>query len=93
MCKTVVGIDASQFSICQEKPTGIYTRWKIDVEKQCFVPIQHQRRRFENMVTDHLQKTPPDCKIQSNLTGNQHTIKISSVDGFYGHCNMTVIVK
>ena len=36
LCKTIVGIDASQlypFSMCQEMPTGLYTRWEIDAEK------------------------------------------------------------
>ena len=33
ICKSIVGIDASQlypFSMCQEMPTGLYTRWEFD---------------------------------------------------------------
>ena len=32
ICKLIVGIDASQlyiFSLCQEMPTGLYTRWEL----------------------------------------------------------------
>ena len=35
LCKSVVGIDASQlypFSICQAMPTGLYSRWELDLE-------------------------------------------------------------
>ena len=69
--------------MCQEMPTGLYTRWEIDAETKKFIPIQNRRRRFENMVMDHLQNTRPECRIQSNYTtGNQHKIDNFSVDGF-----------
>ena len=35
--KSIVGIDASQlypFSLCQEMPTGLYTRWELDTNSQ-----------------------------------------------------------
>ena len=41
ICKSIVGIEASQlypFSICSEKPTGLYTRWEFDTNSQ---KIQH----------------------------------------------------
>ena len=31
LCRTITGIDAIQ-SMCQEMPTGLYTRWEIDAE-------------------------------------------------------------
>ena len=31
LCRTIIGVDASQ-PICQEMPTGLYTRWQIDAE-------------------------------------------------------------
>ena len=37
--KTIVAIDASQlfrFSMCQEMPTILYTRWEYDSETDCF---------------------------------------------------------
>ena len=38
-CKSIVRIDASQlypFSMCQDLPTGLYTRWEIDTDMQKF---------------------------------------------------------
>ena len=39
LCKSIVGIDASQlypFSMCQEMPTGLYTRWEFYTDSQKF---------------------------------------------------------
>ena len=39
VCKSVVGIDASQsypFSMCQGMPKGLYTRWEFDIDMQEF---------------------------------------------------------
>ena len=57
LCRTIIGIDASQlypFSRCQELPTGLYTRWEKDSQLKNFKPLQNRRRRFENMVMEHL---------------------------------------
>ena len=53
-CKSVVGIDASQlypFSMCQEMPTGLYTRWEFDTDLQKFKARHKRSPNFENMVT------------------------------------------
>ena len=53
ICKTIVGIDASQlypFSMCQEMPTGLYTRWEYDSETDRFKARNNRTRNFENMV-------------------------------------------
>ena len=53
LCKSVVGIDASQlcpYSMCQPMPTGLYTRWNYDSESQEFMPRQNKTRSYENMV-------------------------------------------
>ena len=37
ICKSIVRIDASQlypFSMCQEMPSGLYTRWEFDSDSQ-----------------------------------------------------------
>ena len=37
LCKLIVGIDASQlcpYSMCRYMPTGLYTRWDYDEERQ-----------------------------------------------------------
>ena len=41
VCKSIVGIDASQlypYSMCQPMPTGLYTRWEYDTESDRFKP-------------------------------------------------------
>ena len=41
ICKSIVGIDASQlypYSMRQHMPTGLYTRWDLDSEKSRFTP-------------------------------------------------------
>ena len=41
ICKSIVGIDASQlypYSMCQPMPTGLYTRWEYDTESNRFKP-------------------------------------------------------
>ena len=41
LCKSIVGRDASQlypYSMCQPKPTGLYTRWNYDSESPKFMP-------------------------------------------------------
>ena len=43
LCKSIVGIDASQlypYSMCQPIPTGLYTRWNYDSESQKLMPRQ-----------------------------------------------------
>ena len=43
LCKSIVGIDASQlylYSMCQPMPTGLFTRWNYDTEPQKFMTGQ-----------------------------------------------------
>ena len=91
ICKSLVGIDASQlypYSMCQPMPTGLYKRWDIDSETSRFTPRQSKTRSFENIVTPYFQRTRPDCKTESfYTTGRQKKIDRFSVDGFCSHCN------
>ena len=76
LCKSIVGIDASQlypYSMCQPMATGLYTRWNYDCESQKFMPRQNKTRSFENMVPSHFQQTRPECKIESDVTTNWWT--------------------
>ena len=53
ICKSILDIDASQlysFSMCQEKPTGVYTRWEIDSDSKKLKARQNKSRKLENMV-------------------------------------------
>ena len=90
ICKSIVGIDASQlypYSICQPMRTGLYTRWEYDAESNRFKPQQNKSRNFENMVMSYFQRQRPDCKIESSYTtGTQKKIDCFKVDGFCAHC-------
>ena len=83
VCKTIVGIDASQFyrfSICQEIATEFYTRWEYDSE------------------TDRLKARSNRTKISRKwfkiksfyTTGKQKKIDCFYVDGYCDH-HKTVI--
>ena len=91
LCKSIVGIDASQlypYSMCQSMPTGLYTRWEYDSETKIFTARQNKSRSFEKMVLSYFQKNRPDCKIESNVTtGRQKKIDCFSVDGVCYPCN------
>ena len=91
ICKSTVGIDASQFFpnyLCQPMPTGLYTRWEYDTESNRFKPQQNKSKNFENMVMSFSQRQRPDCKIESfYTTGTQKKIDCFMADGFCAHCN------
>ena len=91
ICKSTVGIDASQlypFPMCQEMPTGLYTRWELDTNSQKFKARTNKSRSFENMVMPYLQSQRPECTIESYYTtGKQKKIECFSVDGFCAHCD------
>ena len=83
LCKSIVGIDASQlypYSMCQPMPTGLYTRWEYDSETKRFTTRQNKSRSFENTVMSYFQQSRPDRKIESNITtGRQKKIDCFSV--------------
>ena len=91
LCKSIVGIDASQiypYSMCQPMPTGLYTRWEYKSETKRFTARQNKSRSFERMVLSHFQQSRPDCNIEGNVnTGRQKKIDCFSVDGIRHHCN------
>ena len=90
ICKSIVGIDASQlypYSMCQPMVTGLYTRCEYDTESNRFKPQQNKSRNLENMVMSYFQRQRPDCKIESfYTTGTQKKIDCFKVDGFCAHC-------
>ena len=89
ICEFIVGIDASQLDpywICQPMPTSLYTRWDSDSEMSRFTPRTNKTSSFENMIMSCLQRTRPDCKIESfYTTGRKKKIDCFSVDGFCSH--------
>ena len=91
ICKSFVGIDASQpyhYSMCQPMPTGLYTRWNFNSETSRFTPRQNKIRSFENKVMSYFERTRPECEIESFFTtGIQKKLDCFSVDGFCSQCN------
>ena len=92
LCKSIVGIDASQlypYSMCQPMPTGLYQRCDLDSETIRFILRQNKTCSSENMVMSYFQRTRLDCKSESFYTrGRQKKIDCFSVDGFCSHCNI-----
>ena len=90
MCKSIVGIDASQlypFSMCQEMQTGLYKRWEFVTEMQKAKARHNQTRNFENMVMSFYQEKRTECEIESFFTsGKQKKIDCFNVDGYCEHC-------
>ena len=71
MCKSIVGIDASQlypFSMTKEMTTGLYTKWEFNDDSAKFRPKRNWRSLFEQQVIDYLQSTRPECLIQSQFS-------------------------
>ena len=91
LCKSKVGIDASQlypYSMCQPKSTGLYTQRENDSETKRFTARQNKCRSFENIVRSYFQRSRPDCQIESIVTtGRQKKKDCFNVDGFCYHCN------
>ena len=56
LCKSIVGIDASQlyhYSVCQPMPTVLYTQWEYDSETEKLTARPNKSRTFENMVSSY----------------------------------------
>ena len=69
--------------MCQDMPTGLYTRWELDTDMQKFIARHNQSRIFENMVMSFHRKTRPDCKIEIFFTsGKKKKIDCFNVDGY-----------
>ena len=90
VCKSIVGIDASQlypYSMCQDIPLGLYTRWEFDSDIQKFEARHLRSRKFENMVLSYYQENRPECRIESfHKSANQKKIDCFNVDGYCNHC-------
>ena len=90
VCISVVGIDASQlypFSMCQDMPTGLYTRWEFDTDMQKFKARHNRSHKFENMVISSTMNKDQNAKLRvfSDLE-NRKKIDCFTVDGFCDHC-------
>ena len=69
-CKSIVGIDASHlypFSMCQDMPKELYTRWEFDTEMQKFKARHNRTRNFENLVMSFYQESRPELRAFLHL--------------------------
>ena len=87
LCKSIVGIDASQlypYSMCQPMPTGLYTRWEYDSEtereKTNPAPLRIWFCRVSNKVNQSAK-----YRVMFQLVDKK--IECFSVDGICYHCN------
>ena len=73
--------------MCQEMPTGLYTRWEYDSETDRFKARNNRTRNFEKMVTSFYQELRPEYKIESFYTpGKQKKIDCFHVDVYCDRC-------
>ena len=69
LCKSIVWIDAIQlyrYSMCQDRPTDLYTRWDYDEETQKFKARQNRVRTFK-IWPSHTFKQP-DLNVKLRVT-------------------------
>ena len=91
VCTSIVGIDPSQlypYSMCQPRPTGLYTRDDFDAELPRYHLRQNKTKSFEDKFMSYVQPEIPHCRMESFYeTGTQNKVDCFNADGFCGHCN------
>ena len=70
VCKSIVGNDASQlypFSMCQEMPTVLFTRWEFNTDKQKFKARHNRTRNFRIWSSLFTRKQNQNVKLRAFL--------------------------
>ena len=58
--------------MCQDAPTGLYTRWELDTDMQNFKARHNQSRIFEKVAKSFYEKQRQESKIETFFTsGNR----------------------
>ena len=81
LCKSIVGVDANQlypFSMCQDMPTGLYTRWEFDTDK-----LGSILRICSSLFT---KKHDQNVKLRVFSHGKQKNTACFNVDVYCDHC-------
>ena len=89
ICKSIVGIDASQFypySRSQDMPTWLFTRWEFDSDMQKCKARHNRSQSFEITAMSYYQETRTECRIESFHTSGNKKIVCFNVDGYCDHC-------
>ena len=88
VCKTIVGIDASQChpcTMCQPMTTGLYTRYEFDADLDRFKPRQNRSRSSEKMIMSYFQRMRQDCRVEMLFRKrNQKSFDCFNADRFCG---------
>ena len=86
LSKSIVGIGASQlyyYSMCQDMPTGLYTRLDYNEGTQKVKAMQNRVRTFKRMVINFFKATIPESKIESYYhTGTMKRFFCLNIDGY-----------
>ena len=96
VCQSIEGIDASQlypYSMCQNMPTGIYTRYEYDSESELFKPRSPLHHYFEEKVLNYYQQHfHSQCGPLITLvnSGYQKRIGRYFVDGYCARHNVVI---
>ena len=80
LCKSIVGISSNQiypYSMYQDMPTGLYTKWDYNEETQKFEVRQNRVQTFEIMVVS--QATRSECTKDSCYTSGVKEKLVASV--------------
>ena len=87
ICKSIVGIDASQqypYSMCQRMLTGLYTLWDIDSETSKFTPRQNKTGSLK--IWPYLNFNVQDLIVKlraSTLHADRRKLIASVLTGFF----------
>ena len=65
--------------MCQDMPTGLYTRWDYNEETKKYKARQKRVRAFKNMFISYFQAIRPESKIESYYTSRTQKKTIASV--------------
>ena len=86
ICKSIVGIDASQqypYSMCQPMPSGRYTRWDIDSETSGFSHRKNMICSFESIVMSFFNVQDLIVKLRAfTLQADKRKLTASVLMGF-----------
>ena len=96
ICKSIVGIDASQLypcSMCQTMPTGVYTSWDVDSETGRFTPRKTRPAALKIWSCPNSNEQQQNVKLNASLQQvDMKKLTASVLMGFCSHCNILFAV-
>ena len=90
ICKSIVWIYESQFypySMCQDMPTWLYTRWEFHSDMQKFKARHNPSRSFENMVMSYkVKKQSQNAELRASTHLEIKKNDCFNEDWYCDHC-------